>query len=349
MIITQPNLKFFFTALETRFWTAYTMAPLVYARLATTYSVATENWVSGWIGMLDKMRLWDGARITRTPAPQTYIVPLQLFEQTQSVDEIKLRNDTYGIYAPIAAFMGMQSAKWPDYQFRDLLQNQGAQNGVRQLSLDNLTHFNTAHPVDFYDASKGTYPNDYTGGGVSVNGQLIGGALSPNAFATVWEDMARRKSEAGESQNVEPDCTFVGPMLKFATDTILQSQFLGMPVIGQIGTGTVPTPGGTANPNAPLIGTSDNQLRGWTDRVVWKDLGGAGTIGNGTYDQVWYVADTTKPVKPLSWLLNMAPDFVAIVDPTHPVVFGTHTFQYGSKAYGAPAWGFPWLISRSGP
>src|ERR1700722_18510597 len=159
MIITTPNLKFFFTALETRFWTAFSVAPLVYQRLSTTYNVPTETWASGWIGMLDKMRLWDGPRLTRTPAPQTYLVPLQLFEQTQSVDEIKLRNDTYGIYAPIAAFMGMQSAKWPDYQFRDLLQNQGAQSGIRQFSLDGLTHWNTAHPVDYYDASTGTYPN----------------------------------------------------------------------------------------------------------------------------------------------------------------------------------------------
>jgi len=158
MLITPANLQFFFTALETRFWAAYTVAPIVYSRLSTTYSVPTEQWVSGWIGMLDKMREWIGPRIMHTPAPQTYIVPLQLFEQTQGVDEIKLINDVAGIYNPIAAFMGMQSAKWPDYQFRDLLQSQGSQTGARQLSLDGLNHWGTAHPVDFWDASKGTTP-----------------------------------------------------------------------------------------------------------------------------------------------------------------------------------------------
>ena len=352
MLITPNNINFFFSALETRFWTAYTVAPLVYSRLATTYPVPTEQWVSGWLGMLDKMREWVGPRITHTPAPQTYVVPLQLFEQTQGVDEIKLRNDQYGIYNPIAAYMGYQSAKWPDYQFRDLLQSQGSQTGFRQLSLDGLNHWGTAHPVDFWDSTKGTYPNDYTGGGVTINSNVIGGGLSANAFATVWEDMSRRKSESGESQNVMADLAVVPPMLKLTIDTILQSQFLGLPVIGNQGTANVPAPGGPANPNAPLIGNSQNVMAsagGWTDRLVWLDLGGSTAIGNGTYDQVWYLFDTAKPIKPLSWLLNFAPDFVARINPDDPIVFDTHTYAYGSKAYGAPAWGFEWLGSRSGP
>jgi phage major head subunit gpT-like protein len=343
MLITPSNLNLFFTALETRFWQAYTAAPVVYNRISTTFPVATEQWISGWIGMLDKMREWNGPRVVHTPAPQTYAVAMQLFELTYGVDEIKLRNDTYGIYNPLVDFMGVQMGKWPDYQFRDLLQNQGSQTGSRQLSLDNLTHWNTAHPIDFYDASKGTYANDYTNGGVTTNGIVIGGALAPNSFATVWEDMGRRKAESGESQGVVADLTMVPLMLKFATDTILQAQFMGMPVIGSIGTGA----GGT--PNAPLVGTTENQAKGWTDRLVWNDLGGSTAVGGGTYDNVWYMLDTSKPVKPLSWLLNMAPDFVYRNQPQDPTVFDTHTYQYGSKAYGAPAWSFSWLASRSGP
>lgn len=343
MLITPSNLNIFFTGVETRFWTAYTAAPLVYQRLATTYPVGTEAWVSGWIGMLDKLREWTGSRIVRTPAPQTYLVPLQLFELTQGIDEIKLRNDTYGIYNPVISMMGIQAAMWPQYQFRDLLQNQGSQIGARQLSLDGLSHWNTAHPIDFYDASKGVYPNDYTNGGVTVNGIVIGGALAPNSFATVWEDMSRRKSETGESQNVMADLLVAPPMLKLAAMAILQAQFMGLPVIGSIGTAA------SGQVNGPLVGTTENMTRGMSDLCVWLDLGGSTAVGGGTYDQVWYLADTSKPIKPLSWLLNMAPDFVYRNQPTDPAVFDTHTYQYGTKAYGAPAWSFPWLASRSGP
>ena len=343
MLITPQNLNIFFTAVETRFWTAYTAAPLVYKRLTTEYPVATETWITGWIGMLDKAREWIGSRVVRTPAPQTYAVAMQLFELTEGIDEIKLRNDTYGIYNPIISMMGINMAKHPDYQLRDLWQNQGSQTGPRQLGLDGLNFWHTAHPVDFYDASKGTYPNDYTNGGQTVNGIVIGGALSPNAFATVWEDMSRRKSETGESQNVVSDLCTIPPMLKLAADTILQAQFMGLPVIGSIGTGA----GGT--PNAPLVGTTENVMRAWTDRLVWLDLGGSGSVGGGTYDQLWYMADVSKPIKPWSHLLNMAPDFIIRNQPTDPAVFDTHTYQYGSKTYDAPAWAFPWLASRSGP
>jgi phage major head subunit gpT-like protein len=349
MLITQTNLQLFFTAFETRFWTAYGTAPVVYQKLATTYPVGTEQWVSGWLGMVDKMREWIGPRITHTPAPQTYLVPMQLFELTEGIDQFRLEDDTYGIYNPTVSFMGLQAAKWPDYQLRDLLQNQGSQGGFRQTGIDNLSYFNTAHPVDFWDASKGTFPNDYTAGGVTINSVLIGGGLASNAFATVWEDMARRKSESGEAWGVMPDLAVTGPMLKLPMDTILQAQFIGLPVIGTIGIGNTQTAGMPAPVNSPLIGASENMVKGWTDRLMWPDLGGSTAIGGGTYDSVWYVGDTSKPVRGLSWLLRQAPDFTYRIRPEDPVVFDTHTYQYGSKARGAPAWGFPQLFSRSGP
>src|SRR5580658_2119209 len=282
MLITPSNLNLFFTAFETRFWTAYGAAPQVYTKLASIYPVGTETWISGWIGMLDKMREWIGPRVTHTPEPQTYLVPIQVFEETQGVDLFKLEDDQYGIYNPVVAFMGVQAAKWPDYQLRDLLQNQGSQTGARQLCLDNLNYFATNHPVDFWDASKGTFCNDYTGGGVTVNGILVGGALSSNAFATVWEDMAARKTESGEAWGLMPDMTYAGPKLKFPLSTILQAQFIGLPVIGTIGTQVTQTAGSTALPNSPLIGATESLTRGLTDLLIWPDLNGSGTVGGGT-------------------------------------------------------------------
>jgi phage major head subunit gpT-like protein len=349
MLITPPNLQILFTGVETRFWSAFTLEQLQFMRLCTTYPVGTEQWISAWIGMLDKLREWQGSRVVRTPAPQTYLVPIKLFELTEGIDKFKILDDTYGVYNPVISHMGRQAAKWPDYQLRDLLQNQGSWSGIFQLGTDGLTHWNTAHPVDFYDASKGTYPNDYTGGGVTVNSQLIGGALSANSFATTYEDMSRRKSESGESQEVVADLAVVCPMQKLTIDTILQAQFMGLPVIGSLGTANVPTSGSPANPNAPMVGATENVMKGWTDRLMWRDLGGSGSIGNGTFDQVWYLLDTSKPIKPFSWLLRMAPVFAFLISPTDSVVFATHTFQYGVEARGSVAWALPFLSSRSGP
>lgn len=349
MLVTPANFGPFFTTFETRFWTAYATAPIVYPKIATTYPVSTEIWLSGWLNMVDKMREWIGPRVTNTPAPQTYQVSMQNFELTEGIDLFKLDDDINGIYSPTVPLMGKQVAKWPDYQLRDLLQSQGSQTGSRQLGIDNLSYFNTAHPVSFWDASKGTFCNDYTGGGFSVNGQTVGGNLSSNAFATVWEDIAQRKTESGEAWGLQPDLAFTGPKLKWSMDTILQAQFIGLPVIGTIGTQNTQTAGTPALPNSPLIGASTNVVQGWSDRLMWNDLGGSTAIGGGTYDQVWYLACTQEAVRGLSWLLRMAPDFVARNRPDDPVVFDTHTIQYGSKSRGAPAWAFAQLMARSGP
>lgn len=350
MQITAPNLAFFFSALETRFWTAYDVAPVVSPQISTTYPVGTEQWVSGWIGMLDKAREWVGPRVVHTPAPQTYLVQIQNWELTESIDQFKLEDDTHGIYNPTVEFMGMQMKKLYDYQFRDLLQNQNSQVGARQNGLDGTAFFGTSHNVNYYDSSKGTYVNDFTNGGQTINGNLVGGGLAPNAFSSVWEYMSGIPSESGEAWNIRPNTLIHSPRLKYAADTILQAQFLGLPVIAGMNPGNFPTAGSPSASNGPMIGASGNVLsKGWADNITWLDLGGTTSIGGGTYYDVWYLADMTKPVKPLSCLLRQAPDFTYRVQPDDPVVFDTHSFEYGSKARFSPAWGFSQLLARSGP
>lgn len=351
MIISPANLSFFFTALETRYWTAYDTAPVVYPKISTTYPVGTEQWVSGWIGMLDKAREWVGSRVVHTPAPLTYLVQIQNFELTESIDQFKLEDDTHGIYNPTVEFMGMQMKKVFDYQLRDMLQNTGSQVGARQNGLDGTAFFGTSHNVSFYDSSKGVYINDFTNGGQSVNGNTIGGGLAPNAFASVWQYMSGIPSESGEVWGIEPSVLVHGPRLKLVADTILQAQFMGLPVIGNIGTANFPTAGSPSAANSPLIGTTTNVLGGksWADQICWLDLGSSVTVGGGTYHDVWYLGDFGKPIKPLSILLRQAPDFTYRVQPDDPLVFDTHTFAYGSKCRFAPAWGFSQMLARSGP
>lgn len=349
MVITQQNLQLFFTAFEQRFWTAYDLVALVHDRIATTFPVTTEQWLSAWLTMVDKYREWVGPRIARTPAPVTYLVFIKNFELTETISRYRLEDDTHGIYAPLPAMMAMQARKWPDYQIRDLMQAQGSYVGnTYQNGFDGLSFWNTAHPNDFWDASKGTFPNDYTGGGQTVNGILVGGALAPNSFATVCEDMGRRKNESGEAWGIKPGLSIGSLMTKVAFMSILQAQFMGMPVIGQIGTGNFPTAGAPSPANSPLIGATDNMLKSWTDLLVWEDLGGSATVGGGSLDQVWYVEDVSKPIKAFAWLLRQAPNFIARTRLDDPLVFDQAQFAFGSDARGAPAWTFPQLASRSG-
>jgi phage major head subunit gpT-like protein len=328
MLVTPANLSFFFTQLETRFWSAYEVAQPWSSKVADIYPAPTEQFIAGWIGMVDKYRQWLGSRTTHSPAPQTYAVQIQNFELTEAIDQFKLMDDQYGIYFPTVSFMGMQAKKVYDYQLRDLLFNQGSQTGSIQNGFDGLTHFNTAHPVDFYDSTKGTYSNDFRGG-FTVNGVTVGGALSTIGFNSLWEEIASRKSESGEALGLMADCTMVPPQLKATGMTILQSNFYA------------PSAVSAQSGHDTFVGAMDNVLKGWTDLEVNADLAALPTT--------WFMSITKGPVKPYGIALNSAPDFVYRVNPQDPTVFDTHTYTYGSMARFAPFWGYSWLDAISSP
>jgi phage major head subunit gpT-like protein len=324
--ITPANQNLFFTDLDTRFWQAYGAAPSWYQQLCTEYPCTTEQMAFGWMGMLDKPRLWNGSRTVHSPAPQTYLVTPQPFELTEAIDQFKLDDDQHGIYMPIAAAMGESIRKWPDFEVRDLMKNQGEQTGTKQLGLDGLNHWSAVHPVDFYDAAKGTYCNDFTGGGVSVNSILTGGALSPNAYATLWQEFASRKSEMNEPLGLIPNLTAYAPQLKLTADIILQASFFSPDSLGNM------------NFN---VGSTSNVLAQSTDGLCVPDFAADGNT--------WYMFCTNRGVKPLSWVSRLKPDFVVRNQPQDPLVFDTHTYVMGSKMRGCPAWSHAWLSARSGP
>jgi phage major head subunit gpT-like protein len=236
-----------------------------------------------------------------------------------------------GIYMPTVSFMGIQARKIWDYKTRDMLQNQGSMTGPFQNGTDALTYFHGSHPVDFWDSTKGTYANDYRGA-VTVGGISVGGGFSTNGFNTVWEDHAARKSESGENLGILPDLSMFPLQMRAAAMTILQSQFYAPPQMGTLGSGS--------GANAAFVGAMDNPLRGWTDVFINPDLSNAND---------WYMWTTKAPIKPISLLLRLAPDFTPRNTPQDPIVFNEHKILYGSKARGTTAWGFPWLGSIDGP
>ena len=328
MLITPANLNIFFTALETRFWQAFQNAPVWHEQIATVYPTGTEQWLMGWIGMLDKLRTWKGARIVRTPAPQTYGATVLPFELTEEIDEFKLKDDQHGIYMPVVAHMGEQSKKWPDYQVRDLIEASGDFGSTAiQLGTDGVSHWNTAHPIDFYDSSKGTYVNDYGASGTTINGVTVGGVFSQTAWASIYTDMSNRKNESGEKIGVIPDLTMVPSYMGFHAKTLLQSAFFA------------PQHELAATTAQTYVGAMDNPLRGATDLMINVDL--SSQVG-------WYMLTTKKVVKPFGFVLREAPQLTPRMNPEDPVVFDRHAFLWGVKARGVPVWSLPWLSSRSG-
>lgn len=329
MAITPAAFGVFITNANTSIREAYSSAPIEYPEYTTTVPTDTTVFEDGWIGRMPKMRVWTGPRIVNEPAPQTYQVSVITYENTYGFDRFHMDDDKMGVYYPILIDLALQAKRWPEFELRDLLENAGAQTGARQNGLDGLSFFNTAHPVDLYDSSKGTYSNDFTGGGMSISGQTVGGALSPTAFGTLCEYMMTLKAEDGERLGIVPNLLMVPSNLKAEAEYILKNTF------------SAPQSWGTWGSLGTQVGAADNIYKRFgVDYIVNKNLISA---------TKWYLADTTKAVKPLRWILREAPVFAPMVNETDWNVFANHEYLWGCYGRATPAWAYSWLMARSGP
>ncbi len=340
-LLSPANIQIFFTMADTRFSLGIRNTPLWSSEWVTTYASETENVLHGWLEMPDNMRIWRGPRVVQDPAPQTYSVPMLPWEITMALDQFAFLFDRMGIYAPIAQRIGQKTAKLQDYAVRDMLQGNGELGSAPfSIGTDGLSMWNTAHPVDIWDPSKGTYANDYGTAGVTVGGQTVGGLFSTNAYASAWTDMSGRKNASGEAIGVNPDRLLVPSQLRFPGGVVLQSNMFAPQSIMTLGGGNVGTPGSPLPANAPFVGAMDNPLRGSADLRWTADLNGQPTA--------WYLGDTSDIMKPMGWAQHTAPTFVVRNSPQDPAVFDQHRYLWGSWAIATPHWGFPWSLSRSG-
>lgn len=328
-MITPSAFNVFITNASTTIREAYSSAPIEYPAYTTTVPTETTIFEDGWIGRMPKMRLWQGPRIVNEPAPQTYQVTVQPFENTYSFDMFHIEDDKLGVYYPILQDLALQAKRDPEFQIRDLLENAGAQTGSRQNGLDGLSFFNTAHPVDLYNTSAGTYVNDFTGGGVSISGVTVGGSLSGTAFGNLAEYMMTLKAEDGERLMIVPNMLMVPPNLWAEAEYILKNQF------------SAPSSWATWGATNTQVGASDN---------LWKRFGVEPLINKNLSSATkWYLMDTTKAVKPVRWITREAPVFTPRVNPGDPVVFDQHAYLWGVYYRATPAWSYSWLMARSGP
>lgn len=336
-----PGLSTFFTGCEVRFWQAYTAEEAWSDELVTEYPVSTEIWLHGLTDMVEKMRPWLGPRAVRMPAAMTYSVNmLPAFEGTLAIDAFRLGMDKFGIYAPKMAQMAVQMKKAKDYNLRDLLFGLNFYSTAdRQVGTDGLAHWSTVHPIDPFDAAKGTRANDFRSGGFAVNGVTVGGDLSTNALNTLYSEMSTRPSNNGEALGTIPDLAIGSTLLKARFATILKNQYMAIPSAFGLGAGLPGTPAG------PFVGMQDNPVRDWVDHRVYADF----AVSSAT-QYLWFMLVTKKAgIKPFSWGSYQKPVLIPRTAPTDPVVFDAHTFVYGSHFVEQPAWA-PWFLSSvSGP
>ena len=326
-MLTPSQFNLFISTVNTAIGQVYSDAsiPEIWKNFSSPQpSAGTQN-VYGWTGMLPKPRVWQGSRIVVRANPQTYTLVNLPYEHTLGIDRFHLDDDLMGVYYRQIPDQARQVRRLPDYWHRDLLENLGAQTGTRQLGLDGLTYFNTAHPVNVYASAQGTYTNNTSGGGQVISGRTIGGAFGPTAFATVVEYMMTLPGEDGEPLGIYPDKAMFPAALMLEAELVLKSTFFAPPSWGTI-TGQV--------------GAADNPLKRFgVTPIINPYL---------TSTTNWYAMDTTKSFKPMIWQERSPAVYTPRVNENDPTVFDRHMYMWGVWGRVTPGWSYSFLMHRSG-
>jgi len=348
MALTPTQYAAFITTIDTTVGEIYSqMDPESnYALWTRTVPIEGTIYNAGWTQRMPKPRPWYGSRTVFEPAAQTYQVDTVPYELTYSIDKFQLEDSSVNgmsIFFRMLPDMATQWRRQPDYELRDLLEATGIQatnNGFgvsRQIGMDGLNAFSTAHPINIYLPnfngggnalfSAGTYCNDFVGG-QTINGTLIGGPLGQTSFATLLQYMHEIPDESGEALGVRPDIMVVPPTLQITADFILTASFLASPIWGGFSQLT------------GQVGAADNMLRKIGVRPVVNRWLKSTTK--------WYLMDTSHSTKPLLWVVREAPKTVPRINENDPVVFDSHKYTWGGYDRVGCGWGYSWLFARSG-
>lgn len=314
MLITKANLDALRTTFSLAFQQAYDNAESWASKIATEVPSNTRSNTYGWLAQQMRLREWSGPRIAMNLAEHRAELINKPYEGTVEIDRDEIEDDSLGIYQTVTMpMLGQAAKKHPDQLIVQLLQSNG---GAGPTMYDGKALFADDHP-DFNAASPGTYDNNF------------GLALTADNFNTVWSTMASYIGENGQPLGINPKTLLVPPQLKLTAHKIMQSATYAQPVMNVAGNQNV----GAA--------TIDNVMQGWAEVVVLEELALDPTT--------WYLADTSKPIKPLINQVRRAPSFVSRVNPDDPKVFDSKKFTYGVEYRCAVGASLPFLIARSKP
>jgi phage major head subunit gpT-like protein len=147
---------------------------------------------------------------------------------------------------------------------------------------------------------------------------FTGTALTAANYASTRQTMMAYTGEDGEPLGVMPNLLIVPPQLEDEARTILNSQI----ILDSTGTAGV-----------------TNVYLNSASLLVVPELANQATT--------WYLADTSRPIKPLIWQNRRSPQLVSMASPDDINVFNNKQLLWGVDGRGAAGYALWWLMARA--
>jgi phage major head subunit gpT-like protein len=317
MLINKANLNFLFQQWDTRFQSVYESTPTFFELYSTTMPSTTERSVHSWIAQQSGLREWVGHRIEENAEVNDYTLINKDWEKTISLQRNKILDDTYGVFGPVVDDLGQQSRLWPDDVMTAVLEA-----GTTQVCFDGQYFFDTDHPVDMNDASKGTYVNNLVGAQYDLSVDPIA------AYKLARAHGMKFVGEGGRPLGIIFDTLMVPPDLEEPALRVANALLTAQAIKNIAGSENV------------AAASVTNVYQGAVTVIVNPRL---------TNQSAAYLMSTKRALKPFIWQLRQAPNLIARNSPDDPAVFDSKKFLYGVDARGNGGYSFPFLAVRLTP
>lgn len=114
MLVNDASLGDIFTGYKAAFQNAFDGEPTAYKEVATVVTSGTGKEVYPWLAQLPQMREWIGDRHIHNLQSHGYTIENRKFELTLTVPVTTIEDDSYRVFAPVAAQIGADAARHPD-------------------------------------------------------------------------------------------------------------------------------------------------------------------------------------------------------------------------------------------
>ena len=313
MIISTATLDALRTTVSLVYRQAYDATQPWYTELATEISSSGKSNTYGWIARQTRLRKWLGARVVQNLSEHAYVLENSPFEGTIEIDKHDVEDDNLGIYTAIdIPELALAAKKHPDQLIAALLMS-------NPKCFDGKNFFASDHPT-FAKPGTGApaaYGNDYTLD------------LTPDNFNTIWSAQSALVGEDGQPLGALPNRLVCAPQNRKNAEEITKA--------GSI----VKTIMNVAKNQNVAAAAVDNVLKGWAEPLILPELA--------LMPNTWFLACTTRAIKPFVRQLRTPYSFAARFDPTDPKVFDEHMFTFGCEGRGTVGVTLPFLMARSVP
>ncbi len=313
-IVTNAVLDGLRTTYEGLFAQIFDNTPTWYQRLCSIVPSSSKSNTYGWIMNNFAMREWVGPRVVQNMQEHEWQVFNKLWEMTADLKRTDVEDDNLGVFAGMTMpNLAQSTKKHPDIRTAAVLQA-----GLTTTCFDGQNFFSTTHPSFIVPPATGaaTYSNYFATAPLDAEG-----------VNTVRSTMASYIGENGYPLGVMPNLLIVPPQLEKAALVVAHSTTYAMPTVA----------GGTL-PGTTAMATVDNVMKGWFDVLVVPELANQPTH--------WYMADASKPIKPLVFQPRIAPEIIARFNPQDPAVFNLDRYTWGVRARYEVSYTLPYLIAK---